>query len=120
VASSINYEVDSSPVPLWVSVRPQAGLLANVLEHGTGLLSEAPDSKGGAHFPPWGEANPGLEAWAASHGLPNGFVVARAIARRGGLRPRRFLREALAEATEAIRGFIGALGAEIGERWRGK
>lgn len=47
-----------------------------------------------------------LDAWARRHGLPNGFVVARAIQRRGFLKPRPFLipawREESARLVERI------------------
>ena len=35
-----------------------------------------------------------LDVWARRHGFPNGFVVARAILRKGGLRARRFMQKA--------------------------
>lgn len=36
-----------------------------------------------------------LDVWARRHGIPSGFLVARAILRRGGLRARRFLQKAI-------------------------
>ncbi|MGK3946155.1 hypothetical protein ABK046_48370, partial [Streptomyces caeruleatus] len=44
----------------------------------------------GSHNPP----PSALAGWAARHGL-NPYAVAKAIAKRGGLRPRRFFRDAL-------------------------
>ena len=35
-----------------------------------------------------------LDVWARRHGIPSGFLVARAILRRGGLRARRFMQKA--------------------------
>lgn len=64
---------------------------APYVEYGTGTLAEGEGGKGGAHFPP----PAALDRWARRHHMPSGFVVARAIARRGGLRPRPFLRPAV-------------------------
>lgn len=50
------------------------------MELGTGTFAgKAP------HYPP------ALDVWARRHGIPSGYLVARAIFLRGGLRPRRFL-----------------------------
>tara|TARA_Y100000310_G_C20640864_1_gene793817 strand:+ start:1144 stop:1659 length:516 start_codon:yes stop_codon:yes gene_type:complete len=90
--NSLVAEVDKRPMPRWGVVgsnvkhaRPQ--------EFGTGLLSESGQGMAAPHFPP----PAALDLWAQRHGLPNGFVVARAIARRGGLRPKRFLRSSFSE-----------------------
>lgn len=52
------------------------------MELGTGIFVGRP-----RYFPP-PEA---LEVWARRHGIASGFIVARAIFRRGGLRGRKFL-----------------------------
>ncbi len=71
---------------------------ARPMEYGTGLLSEAPDSKHSRHFPP----PAALDDWAQRHGFPNGFIVARAIYRRGGLAPRKFLRGAVESKRQRV------------------
>jgi hypothetical protein len=80
---------------------------AKPVEYGTGLLSEAPDGGGGRHFPP----PAALDAWAIRHGFHTGsrasasldaeaspgtygFIVAQIIWRRGGIRPKPYLRPA--------------------------
>jgi hypothetical protein len=57
-------------------------------EFGTGVFAgKSP------HRPPSGA----LDGWASRHGIPNGYLVARAIGLRGGLRPVGFFKRALAE-----------------------
>lgn len=51
------------------------------------------------HYPP-PEA---LELWAQRHGYKNGMVVARAIWRRGGLKPRKFLQRGYDQNKERIK-----------------
>ncbi len=63
---------------------------APYMEFGTGTQSDFPGAPHHRHRPPAGA----LDRWAYLHGIESGFVVARAIGRRGGLRPRRFLRNA--------------------------
>jgi hypothetical protein len=65
---------------------------APFMEFGTGLLADGPGGKRKRHRPPAGA----LDRWAYLHGMGQGagFLVARAIYRRGGLEPRRFLRDA--------------------------
>ena len=55
-------------------------------ELGTGTFVGRP-----RHFPP----PSALETWAKRHGMGSGYVVARAIFLKGGLRPRRFLQGAI-------------------------
>lgn len=68
------------------------------MEFGTGALTDWPGGGKGYHFPP----PAALERWARRHGFGEngGFVVARAIARRGGLAPRRYLRTAIEESLQ--------------------
>lgn len=61
------------------------------MEYGTGTFAG-----GTRHWPP----SEALERWAHLHGIPSGFLVARAIGLRGGLEPRRYLSGAM-EAKEA-------------------
>ena len=72
--------------------------------------------KGGRHFPP----SDALERWASRHGFGpgGGFVVARAIGRRGGLKPREFLTGAFRENVQKIRGFLGDVARDIERNWR--
>lgn len=62
-------------------------LYAPYMELGTGTFAGRP-----AHRPPSGALN----LWAKRHAIPGGgFVVAQGIGMRGGLKPRRFLQQAL-------------------------
>lgn len=110
-------EIDSSSPPLWGKVGVKQGVKAKVMEFGAGLLSEAPDSKRSRFFPPWGDQNPELELWARRHGFKSGFEVALAIYKRGGIAPRRFLRNAIRDSKSDIERFGRDLIAEIKEIW---
>jgi hypothetical protein len=115
-------DVDQSHPPLWAKVGVMAGdgkmlQKARAMEFGTGLLAEGPNAKGGRHFPPWGARNPDLELWAKRHGFPNGFVVARIIGRRGGLKPRRYLRDAFRDSMGDIKGHLNRMASEIQSIW---
>jgi hypothetical protein len=114
--SSISYEIDRGSPPLFAKVgvigggaAGRLGTAAAAMEYGTGLLSDGPGGKGGGHFPPSSE----LDAWATRHGIANGFLVARAIARRGGLKPRRYLRGALEASTGEINRFAQDIRADL-------
>ena len=63
------------------------------MEFGSGRFYEGPGSSKGRHWPPASA----LEVWAQRHGIASGYLVARAIGLRGGLKPRRFLRNAIME-----------------------
>ena len=66
---------------------------APYMELGTGtFVGRSP------YFPP----PSALDTWARRHGIPSGFLVARAIFRRGGLKPRRFLQGAIEKNTSKI------------------
>ena len=58
------------------------------MEYGTGSQGDSDVPHGGRHWPP-GQA---LDLWAARHGFQSGLQVARIIGKRGGLRPRHFLK----------------------------
>jgi len=77
---------------------------APYMEFGTGTFG-----KGGRHWPPSGA----LETWAKKHKIPSGFLVARAIGLRGGLKPRRYLRDAFDANKARIRRMIGDVVARI-------
>lgn len=110
--SSMTYRVDDSDLPLWVQIGSNVEYTKPV-EFGTGLLSDAPDSKRRRYFPP----PAALDVWAKRHGAPNGFVVARAIFFRGGTRPRRMLRDGLTASLGTIQNFVSQAAAEIGNEW---
>lgn len=83
------------------------------MEGGTGTLEDlrAIDNPVGGrkrHWPP-PEA---LEEWARLHGA-DPFVVARAIGIRGGLKPRRFLRNAYDKSELMIPNLLNVLKSEI-------
>lgn len=63
---------------------------AKPVEYGTGVFSEAPDSKRSPFFPPPGA----LEGWAKRHGM-SAYAVAWSIFKRGGTRPARMFRSVL-------------------------
>lgn len=113
-------EIDSSPLPQWSKV----GFLnategtelysqARAMEYGTGRRGDPAVSHKAGHFPPSAK----LDVWAARHGFPSGFVVARIIARRGGLDPRHMLKDGLRESLSAIQGFVKKLASEIKAQW---
>lgn len=87
---------------------------ARAMEFGTGRMGDSEVSHKATHMPP-GDA---LDVWAKRHGFESGWQVARIIARRGGLRPRRFLRNAIEQSRAAIQGFVTRLGDEILAEWK--
>lgn len=54
-----------------------------------------------------------LELWAQRHGIASGFLVARAIWRRGGLEARKFLERGVTENQEKIRKLLSRVVADI-------
>ena len=111
--SSIKPVVDPSSVPLWVELRAgDAAPYAPYMEYGTGLVHDHPNWPRKPHRIPAGA----LDAWAKRKGLDGGAVASR-IMRRGGLKPRRFLRGALEDNRETvIRIISGALRRAAGGR----
>lgn len=84
------------------------------LEYGTGLLAEGPGPrKGRAHFPP----PKALDQWAKAHGWPNGWVLSQHIGKRGGLRPRYFLRDAKDEEMARVDSRLSDLGNAVVRIW---
>ena len=68
------------------------------MEFGTGSQSDQPSGKG-RHWPPAAA----LDLWAQRHGVKGGGkAVAYFIARRGGLKPRKFLRGAWEETESRV------------------
>lgn len=111
--SSIDHEIESAAPPLqsWVGTNVE---YAGFMEYGTGSLAEGDAGKGAWHFPP-GEA---LDVWASRHGFENGYQVAAIIKKRGGLKPTRFLRDAVRDSESDFGQEIDRLGAAIAERWQ--
>jgi len=86
----ITYQVDSSPLPTFVRIGTIGGTspgYAAFMEYGTGLVHDHPSWPHKRHLAP-GAA---LEGWGKRTGR-SPYAVARAITKRGGLRPRRYLR----------------------------
>lgn len=84
-------------------------------EYGTGTQAEGEGGKGGRHWPP-GAA---LDTWAKRHGFGEGggYLVARAIGIRGGLKPRRYLRGALQASVQWVQDEFDATAARIVQLW---
>ena len=110
--SSITYELDKRPVTLWAKVGTNLAY-APYMEYGTGLFAEGPGARGGRHFPPSGA----LDVWASRHGFSSGGQVAQIVGRRGGLKPRRYLRNAIKESVADIQSLLARLQREIRENW---
>lgn len=72
------------------------------------------------HFPPAAA----LERWAYLHGILDsrgrgaGFIVARAIARRGGLRPKRFISTGWNRTLSKLDRFLQRMVSDIEKAWR--
>ena len=110
--SSISYKVDTAKVPHWAKVGTNV-FYAPYMEFSTGYQT---DGSGGRkrHWPP----PDALNTWAKRHGVEGGgFAVAKAIGRRGGLRPRRYLRGALEHSLDAIRDALTKLSQDIKVEW---
>lgn len=99
--ASITHQEDPSSIPLWGRMGTNVKY-APYMEYGTGRNSDGPGGKQ-YHNPP----AKALEGWARRHGIEGGgAAVAAMIRRKGGLKPRRFLRGALeAKQAEVIRIF---------------
>jgi HK97 gp10 family phage protein len=110
--ASIGHEIDAAPVPHWAKVGTNVKY-APFMEFGTGLFAEGPGAKGGRHWPP-GAA---LGVWAARHGGASGYAVAAAIGKRGGLKPRRYLRNAFRDAQSEIQRWLNELSKDIRAAW---
>jgi hypothetical protein len=111
--SSLAIEVEKKPLPLWAKIGTNVAY-AKPVEFGTGLLSDAPDSKHRRYFPP----PAALEKWALRHGFQSGYQVARIIWLRGGTKPKRFLRGGMEQSLMAINNFLSTAAKEIGAAWK--
>lgn len=134
--ASLTHRIDGSVPPRYSEVGSNV-FYARAQEYGTGTQSDDPQSSHQRHFPP----GPALGLWAVRHGFAGvttrklgrlrrqdeaaaqaiqdraGWFVAKLIAFRGGLKPRRFLRNAFQASLSDIRGFVHQLGAEIAAEW---
>ena len=72
---------------------------APYMEFGTGPAGDPAVPHKASHWPPAAA----LDVWASRHGMPSGALVARAIGRRGGLRARRYLRDAFDQNEARVR-----------------
>ena len=133
--SSIAHEVDKGKPPLWARVGTNLEY-APYMEFGTGIFAEGDGGKGGAHYPPYKELVPwvrrkgiagtysittrrrlGGKHTQARQDIGAAIAIAKAIGKRGGLKPRRFLRNALKDNLNKIKGFLRQAGAEMEQRW---
>jgi hypothetical protein len=104
---SLTSERDQATFPHWARVGSNSKTL-RWGEFGTGTKSEDPQSSKKRHWPPASA----LEPWARAHNT-TGFLVARAIGRRGGLEPRRFLRNAVKDSERRIPGWLATAAREM-------
>lgn len=91
--AAITHQVDDQPMMLSVEIGVigKSGDLpyAKYMEYGTGLTHDHPNWPRRVHMVPFGVLN----NWGpVRRGLVNGAAVAVSITKRGGLRPRRYLR----------------------------
>lgn len=116
LASNITFQVDQAFIPMGVKVGVlhNPGLLtkARAMEFGTGLLNDQGATH--RHFPP-GRA---LDDWAHRHGILSGFIVAKAIAKRGGLKPRRYMRRAFENFQKSVSRFLGQTEKKMEEKFK--
>jgi hypothetical protein len=107
---SLTSERDQATFPHWARVGSNSRTV-RWGEFGTGLKSEDPTASKKRHWPP----SAALEPWARAHGYGpgGGFLVARAIGRRGGLEPRRFLRNAAKDSERKIPGWLATAAREM-------
>lgn len=112
---SITHQVDRSPFPRWAKAGSNLAK-ARTGEYGTGLLSEDPTASKQRHWPDPSE----LDAWAARKKITDkddnvltGADIARIIGIRGGIKPRRFLRDAVAETEKDLPRFLATFTREI-------
>ncbi len=110
--SSLTHQVDGAEVPKFAKVGTNVKY-APFMEFGTGLFAEGEGGKGGRHWPPGAP----LDLWASRHGFASEAQVAAIIGRRGGLKPRRYLRNALRDSVGDVRAFLRKCGEEIKASW---
>lgn len=104
VASSITHEVNL----LGGDVQGVVGSplkVAAYQEFGTGLLSDAPNAPRRRHWPP----ADALDVWARRVAGKTGREIAFFIGRRGGLKPKRFLRNSFDENFERVKSELASI-----------
>lgn len=111
--SSMAHVVDPSNPPMWARIGTNVEY-AKPVEFGTGILSDAPDSKRSRYFPP----PAALDVWAKRHGLLSGFVAALAIFRRGGTKPKRMMRDGFDKSIQRINSHLADAAREIEQEWK--
>lgn len=109
---SITYHLDASPMPLYAKVGSNVQY-APFMEYGTGALSDKPAAVSGWQFPD----GPELDVWARRHGFDSGKTVASIIRWKGGLTPRRYLRQGMAAAKREVKQLLRGLAIEIERMW---
>lgn len=114
LANSISTKIDPAPVPAWGRVGTNLPY-APQMEYGTGDHFDGPNRS------EWRPARPAvtpqLDRWATRHGFKSGAAVAAIIARNGGLKPRRYMREGFAASLRTIRRFAREAAKDIKESW---
>lgn len=114
---SLTSERDKGREPVWAAAGSNKPA-ARWGDYGTGLLSEDPESKHQRHWPP----AKALEPWAKKHKIPDrnnpdrfltGADIARIIGMRGGLAPRRFLRDAAAATEKRVPEFMQLMAKDV-------
>lgn len=110
--SSLTYEVEEVSDG-WITRVGSNVSYAPAMEFGTGANADGGLPGKPVHRPPAAA----LDRWAERHGLPNGYVVARAIGRKGGLKPRRYLRGAIEDQRDRIVSGLDVAAAAISRRW---
>lgn len=109
--ASITHQVTSDVDYVEARIGPNVTYGA-YMEYGTGRLTDFPGGGKGSHWPP-GAA---LDVWASRHGFASGYQVARIIGKRGGLAPRRYLRNALRDNLAKIIELIGRTVQDVAQR----
>ena len=104
------WEMDRDKPPMRLAVGTKVHY-APAMEFGTGDFAEAPQLTRGWQFPTGRDLN----VWARRHGFSSGKHVSNIIKARGGLTPRRFMRDGLKNARSQIASHVDTLAKEIVE-----
>ncbi len=110
--SSLTYVVDDAEPPQYAQIGTNVEY-APYMEFGTGFETDGEGGSGARHWPP----ADALDVWASRHGFASGAEVARIIGIRGGLKPRRYLRNAFEQSKDALQGFLREMKNDILNRW---
>jgi hypothetical protein len=124
---AIGHQIDSAAMPEWgeagiISAPDRSPLWekAMIMEYGAGKLADSESPFGGGAYKP--EVTAGLNLWAKRHGWASGAAVAAAIAKNGGINPRRYLRDGFRASVSDIDDYLKRMGNELVAEWqrRGK